>query len=280
MTYDQLVDGMPSKTARKLRGLARPAVRLASRPARAKLTAGASRLGGAPDVAAGFAWPTWQDRPLAFLGQVNLADVAGVPGASDLPASGLLSFFYDGTQETWGFDPRDRGSWHVHFAPVVKGLKPQPAPRGADLPSFPACVLEASAVETVPPVDSTVVEERGLTKRELGAYAALVEQFEAELPEGPRHQLLGHPAAVQGDMQLECQLVSNGIYCGGPEGYADPRATALGPGASQWRLLAQLDTDDVAQMMWGDCGRLYFWMTEDALRRHAFEECWMILQCS
>jgi uncharacterized protein YwqG len=47
-----------------------------------------------------------------------------------------------------------------------------------------------------------------------------------------------------------------------------------------WRLLMQIDTDDDGGMMWGDCGRLYFWMTDDALQRRAFEECWMILQCS
>ena len=42
----------------------------------------------------------------------------------------------------------------------------------------------------------------------------------------------------------------------------------------------QLDTDDTAEMMWGDCGRLYFWLTDHALRRRAFGESWMILQCS
>jgi uncharacterized protein YwqG len=42
----------------------------------------------------------------------------------------------------------------------------------------------------------------------------------------------------------------------------------------------QIDTDDDGGMMWGDCGRLYFWITDDALQRRAFDECWMILQCS
>ena len=41
--------------------------------------------------------------------------------------------------------------------------------------------------------------------------------------------------------------------------------------AADWRLLLQLDTDDEASMMWGDLGRLYFWITGDALRRRAFD---------
>jgi uncharacterized protein YwqG len=32
-------------------------------------------------------------------------------------------------------------------------------------------------------------------------------------------------------------------------------------------------------MMWGDTGRLYFWVTEDALRRRAWTEVHLVLQC-
>ena len=61
----------------------------------------------------------------------------------------------------------------------------------------------------------------------------------------PKHQLLGFPSTVQGDgMELECQLVSNGIYCGNSSGLEDPRAAALAPGEKDWRLLLQIDTDE------------------------------------
>jgi len=29
----------------------------------------------------------------------------------------MLYFFYDQQQETWGFDPEDKGSWHVLYTP-------------------------------------------------------------------------------------------------------------------------------------------------------------------
>src|SRR5687768_16035410 len=96
----------------------------------------------------------------------------------------------------------------------------------------------------------------------------------------PQHQVLGNPLTIQGgDMPLECQLASHGIYCGDSTGYDDPRAASLGTDAGQWRLLFQLGSDENAKMMWGNLRRLYYWMTESALRDRQFQKCWMILQC-
>jgi uncharacterized protein YwqG len=74
----------------------------------------------------------------------------------------------------------------------------------------------------------------------------------------PVHQLFGHSYSIQGDMTLECQLVTNGLYCGNPTGYNDPRAEELAPGAADWRLLLQIDSDDDLDLLWGDSGMLYF----------------------
>jgi uncharacterized protein YwqG len=124
------------------------------------------------------------------------------------------------------------------------------------------------------------VADLALSSVELDIYAQVLEQIQEQMPQAVEHQLLGHASLIQGDMQLECQLVANGLYCGDPSGYQDPRAVELAQGASRWRLLAQIDSDEEADMMWGDCGRLYYWLTDDALRRRAFSESWMILQCA
>jgi len=81
-------------------------------------------------------------------------------------------------------------------------------------------------------------------------------------------------------MELESQLVSNGLYCGDETGYNDPRAAALAEGAADWVLLLQVDTDDDAGMMWGDCGLIYFWIRREDLARRDFSNVWMILQCN
>ena len=44
-------------------------------------------------------------RPLDFLLQINLADLQGLQSGLDLPAQGLLSFFYDTQEQPWGYDP-------------------------------------------------------------------------------------------------------------------------------------------------------------------------------
>ena len=81
-------------------------------------------------------------------------------------------------------------------------------------------------------------------------------------------------------MSLECQLVSNGVYCGGPEGYQDPRVPMLESGAKDWMLLLQVDTDDKAQMIWGDVGTLYYWIRRQDLENRDFDKVWMIFQCT
>ena len=80
-------------------------------------------------------------------------------------------------------------------------------------------------------------------------------------------------------MQVECQLVTNGLYCGDSTGYQDPRAKDLRDGAAEWRLLMQIDSQDEADMMWGDMGRLYYWIKHSDLLAHDWELSWLILQC-
>ena len=54
----------------------------------------------------------------------------------------------------------------------------------------------------------------------------------------------------------------------------------LTSGAGAWRLLAQVDSDDDLDMMWGDFGMLYYWIREEDLKNRHFDRAWMILQCS
>jgi hypothetical protein len=93
------------------------------------------------------------------------------------------------------------------------------------------------------------------------------------------HRLLGHPDPVQGDMKFECQLVTNGLYCGDSSGYQDARAKELRGGAAEWRLLLQVDSQDEAGMMWGDVGRIYYWIKHSDLLRRDWDLSWLVLQC-
>ena len=260
-----------------------PAVRLRTEPTdEVVLPLGGSRIGGRPDAAEDFRWPAWKGVPLSFLGQIDLAEVSGFSFCDVLPESGRLLFFYNAGQQTWGFDPEDRGSFAVLYSSAPrKELVRHDWPDGLpDESRFNACGVDFREVLTLPPWESILVERLELSGDEVDRYLEVLEEVEGEEGEGMLHQLLGHPSPIQNEMQLECQLAANGVYVGDPTGYKDPRRATLEPGAPSWRLLFQLDSDDAAEMMWGDLGRLYFWIRDEDLRDCRFDQSWMILQCS
>jgi uncharacterized protein YwqG len=256
--------------------LFRPAVRLITVGGNT-FPLGCSRIGGVPDVQSAWEWPSWKDQPLAFLAQINLHDMRNFDFCNILPREGLLQFFYDAQQRTWGFDPKDVGSWFVNYEPSITSLQPS----ASGVPAYPSSRLQAIETVTLPQWESPEIEGLILTAAEREKYLAVLDQLEEQyLSDGPNHQLLGNPLTIQGEMQTECQLVSNGLYCGDASGYRDPKAASLMHGSNQWRLLFQLGSDDTTGMMWGDLGYLYFWIREDALRSRDFHKTWMILQCS
>src|SRR5262249_61196552 len=66
--------------------------------------ASSSKLGGEPALPPGVNWPARRNGvPLAFLAQINLADIASYACAKLLPRSGLLLFVYDNAQESYPF---------------------------------------------------------------------------------------------------------------------------------------------------------------------------------
>jgi uncharacterized protein YwqG len=272
---DALATAGLDRLASRLLDLCRPAIRLVPRPAPGDLEPGATKIGGLPDLRSAGDWPRCNGTRLAFLAQVNLADLKPFEFCSVLPCEGVLQFFYDDAQTTWGFDPNDRGSFAVRYEPSAADL------RSADgAATFAECDVELREICTLPAWGSPDLDALDFTAEERRRYLLLIDRVGDALVEGgPAHQLLGNAAPIQGDMQLDCQLVSNGLYCGDPSGYRDPRAEALRPGAHAWRLLLQLDSDADAGMTWGDLGRVYFWVTEEALRGRDFSSAWMILQC-
>jgi len=263
------------KYADQLVEMARPSVRLLP-DAAAPVNDPASRLGGTPDLPASTSWPRNDDDLLSFIAQVNLADIAPHDSGGLLPRDGLLSFFYDAvTQSAWGFDPADHGSAAVIYSPAhaTTELREPPASLSGE-GVFKAIGLRPQAELTFAPWESFDVERLGMSRDEGFAYAELFHDQDDMI-----HRLLGHPDPVQGDMQVECQLVTNGLYCGDSTGYQDPRAQDLRGGAAEWRLLMQVDSQDEAEMMWGDVGRLYYWIKNSDLAARDWELSWLILQC-
>src|SRR3954468_16885392 len=70
---------------------------------------GRSRLGGGPDVPAGFEWPMWRDGELDFVAQVDLAEAALLGHPTGLPSEGMLLVFAALASRPSGLRPDDKG---------------------------------------------------------------------------------------------------------------------------------------------------------------------------
>jgi uncharacterized protein YwqG len=254
---------------------------------------GVSRLGGVPDLPVGVAWPAWKDAPMSFIGQVNLADLANFGPAQDLPKNGLLAFFYDSAQETYGADPADHGGWSVIYfppAPAQEGgfhlfahatphpLKPAPFP--ARLPAgarFTPCRLTFASEYTLPGAPSQYLPDLDWSKDEIERY----EQFQAGFPSAEDRKTLhfrmfGCPDQIQDDMQLQCALYANGVS---PDDAAAPQVAAQAAARKAgWQLLLQVDSDETIGMRWASYGMLYFWLEKEALQQCQFDRSWLVMQ--
>jgi uncharacterized protein YwqG len=238
-----------------------------------------SRLGGLPTLPPDVPWPEWRGKPLAFLCQLDLGEIPLECDRQGLPPAGTLLFFYAQEQDAWGYDPQHRDGWRVVYSSSPPGDAPErAAPLGLDKDcTYKPTPLAMEPIGTYPDCEDARIEALGLSDSQMDDY---VRARDGIFGERPQHHLFGYPTPIQtNDMDLECQLTSNGLYCGNASGYRDPRRAALEAGRSDWVLLLQLDTDDEAGMMWGDVGMLYFWIRKQDLAERRFDRCWMILQC-
>lgn len=256
-----------------MRAKAKPAVYLGQGEGRF-----ACRLGGMPRLPASAAWPDRKGRPISFIAELDLAAVKAVGGQEWLPSSGFLHLFYDAEEQPWGFDPADRDGWKiVQSTEFVETAVQIPAGLSAEAVFQPLQLAGRSGMTYPTPERLDLSPVVG----ESFDFGPVEQLLHPDLNHFPRHQVGGYPAPIQNDgMELESQLAFHGIFVGGPEGYSDGRVAALEPGAADWRLLLQIDSDDDAGMMWGDVGMLYVWVREQDARAGDFSNPWIVLQCS
>jgi uncharacterized protein YwqG len=239
---------------------------------------GDSRLGGDPDLPKGINWPYRNERPLQFLAQISLRDLPPIHDELGLPSTGILSFFYDMVDQPWGYDPKDAGAARVIYSSGLLTLERRNSPDAILFEQYSEARVAAIEHLSLSGWESDEIRTLDPTDEQLNSYIDLRSSMSPEYP-STCHQLLGWPDEIQGPMEVECQLVTNGLYCGDSSGYEDPRAMKLAQNAREWRLLFQLDSDERADMMWGDAGRLYFWIRKHDLTSRYFDSTWVILQC-
>lgn len=255
--------------------------------------AGNSKFGGGPLLPENFKWPefTGEDysgikktNPLAFLLQIDLAEINHF-GFTELPKKGILSFFYDTELQPWGFDLSDRGCSAVYYFENIEELSLKAVPEEV---RFPEAKLSFKLKKSLPDYDELEYIPGGeQIIRELDGNFDLYFDTLKSLGAGgdeteTRTKLLGYPDVIQSAMQEECELVTCGNYLGHghPEMSPEKRET-IQKAAQKWKLLLQMGTVELEdfELMFGDCGQIYFWIKEDELRKRSFDRTWLILQC-
>jgi len=257
----------------------------------AEAPAGASKIGGKPDLPPGFEWfydqgksldGISENRPLSFLAQINCEEASRYDQESLLPSKGMLYFFYEFATMTWGFDPKDKGSARVYyFQGDPSTLRRTDVP--SDLPEeyqIPEMAVSFSSAAELPDFDEFIELCEGFRYQQRDGYDQAKSQIIPASGEGAISKLLGYANLIQNGMLLECELASSGVYVGGPEGFANVSARQREE-SKKWQLLFQLDSIQTEryELHWGDGGRIYFYIRMDDLKALNFEDCWLILQC-
>lgn len=273
--------GMSSSISEALVRMLRPSIRLVPDP-KIKPTIGCSRIGGAPDLPEGMKWPVYEKhpdplprydiadwsillgQPLAFMMQINLAEVADLDIEKQLPASGMLYFYY-----------LDRYRFELKITPdpIVHVCYTTALPTSLHRTAIPADLPDRELYRefALKPQLEWVIPNAFELQHEGIEEAAICENLEFwtntngdELEDEiravqgfsdyhqPQHRLLGHPQLIQGN-------------------YAPAR------------LLLQVDSDSAnypqSNMMWGDSGRIYYWMLSEDLAIREFEQAWAWFEC-
>ncbi|MFF7690270.1 YwqG family protein [Streptomyces syringium] len=280
---------LPADVAERWIGLLRPAARLVAVPQPGPQEVVVGQLGGLPALPEHVAWPVWEGHgPLSFVASV---DCAALPaGALDiaLPADGTLSFFYfdgqidDGEAYVDVDDPETwAGAQVVHVpagVPVAERALPVIDDEAVEFEAYPEVPLTARVEWTAPdswhPDVMTAlwpggeVKEPNSPPKEAGAFLDELWDLEREAD----HLIGGHANPVQNPVEYE---IAHGVL-GRDTRWDDPRVAEEAKG---WTLLAQIDTDSDADMMWGDCGALYWLIRPEDLAELRFDRAMFTMQC-
>ncbi|MFI5589274.1 YwqG family protein [Amycolatopsis sp. NPDC051758] len=272
---------LPAEPAAAWAGLFRPGIRLVSAEAGPRV----GRIGGAPMMPAELAWPEWPGcGPLDFLASVDCAALPREFLSIPLPEAGTLLFFYfDGDRRVSDDIPAlgDIEASRVVLVPAGVPVVERAAPDG--VVPYPARDLFGDVVATAPQSGHILLDQTETASGESLAEAVETVSLPGDYVDtevfgqlvwqahekGPCHQVGGFADPVQDAVENEIAAAVLGDY-------RDPR---LAEEAARWVLLAQIDSDDEADMMWGDAGMLYWLIRADDLEAGRFDRARCTLQC-
>ena len=266
-------------------------IAISHHPAQEKLPVGASKFYGTPDLPADFDWPYYKgtdfegvtkNRPLAFLAQINLGEAAQYDRTGLLPKTGVLSFFYETVSMEWGFELKSEGYARVYYFPETEQLVSTAIP--AETKEWSVGERALTFADAVSLLSSFAYSRRSGKEVDWDTYNELRAEFgyDAVAHEDNPMKMLGYADEIQNEMEPECELYSRGIDGDVQEELSEEEeAELVRNAADRWVLLFQMGTvaDEDTELMYGDCGLIYFWIRKEDLAARNFNYVRLILQC-
>lgn len=236
------------------------------RPEEAEVYPGCSKIGGYPHVPADFQWfRNNEGKALTFLMQINCEDIHNIDKDNIFPEKGMLYFFYDFENEPWNSSDDGGNGYAVYYYDSdISELQPCPFPDEAGENYFryaeENCVIDEQFVEFFAVPDLPEYDDN-----EDAADKYSYEEYEAA-----RYKLLGYDPDAYSDDYFKLGGYSNSIQYGLSEVFD-----------SSYVQLCQLSTfeSEKCGFMFGDDGRLYYYIKKEDLSSRQFDKAEISLQC-
>ena len=249
-----------------------------------------SKIGGKPYLPKDFIWPYYQGLPLSFLAQISLEEVSLLDKDKLLPSTGMLYFFYELETQEWGYSPQNKGCAKIFYFEDSSNFELIDFPKNMeDDYKIPEFKINFKSNISLPSYEDffNLVEDKeelkDITENEFydiyhSAYDELSKKY--LVPIEKYIKLLAYPDVIQNSMEEECAAVARGFNMGGI-GYPKKYKEEIKKASKDWILLFQMDTVETSdyELMFGDCGHIYFWIKKEDLANKNFENIWLILQC-
>jgi uncharacterized protein YwqG len=250
---------------------------------------GSSKSGGWPDLPVGTEWPCHSGEPMAFLLQVNLAEVAAVEPDMGLPAAGLVSVFL--ARDEYGYPSffsdanSERDGCRVFYSPARSELRRTPAPASPKAADHEVndvhCTYTFRAGGLMLPESSSdLVQRAGLSPEQGVAYRELLLAVNGsdDAPANWGTRLGGYPALVQNDdlhLQAETNARNLPLTRSSYEQWSDE---SFIQSARSWRQLFQL-SEGKEGWIWGDAGLMHIMVSDTQWPQAEFHLAWGIGVC-
>lgn len=215
---------------------------------------GCSKFGGQPDVPADFQWPMDdENRPLSLLFQIDCRDLATVDTERLLPTSGHLYFFYELDEQNW------EGTMNS-----IRVIYDETEYKELHRADFPVDLADEYRLQEKPL--SFVVRNSYPSWEDFQCKCpdydvscdvldAVMEKFNLEQPYDTIGSMLGWADLIQGNIVED----------------ADANVLLL--------QLNSIESVDADELMFGDCGAIYFYISRQDLKNKRFDRIKFELQC-